>query len=260
MRPSDIVSHLLDGPCRDALAVAPHARVLDCGCGEGGLAAALAADGARVVAFDRDAGALARAQDQSDAVDWRLGDVHEPPLTDAEHGSFDLVFARFVLEGLSDPQSAVAAMGRAARPGGRIALIDDDHEPLILWPPCPEFEPLWTAYCEVFDADGDSRVGRKLPVLLHAAGVRPTLARTLHFGGTHGEPEFAALVARLVAVATSRADELLANGFDRADGERAIAALETWSRAPGATIWHHVRLAIGVVASAPLHEPPPTAP
>ena len=72
-----------------------------------------------------------------DLVELREGDVYSLPLRDDEWGSFDVVHTRFLLEHVPDPQAVVDEMVRAVRPGGRVALLDDDHELLRLAPEVP---------------------------------------------------------------------------------------------------------------------------
>ncbi len=245
--PDFVVDRMLNRSCLQALDLAGDERVLDVGCGEGTFTAALAAAVGSVVAFDRDAAALQRARARHPhGIDWRLGDAFAPPLASAEQGTFDLVVARFVLESLPEPQAAVATMLRAARPGGRIALIDDDHDPLVVWPTVAGLDELWAHYCDAFDAEGgDARVGRRLVELLHQAGAVPERATSLPLGGCAGEPDFPGLVARIAAVLESKADRLLARGVDLDTAAATLARLRTWSERADATIWHHIRMAVG---------------
>lgn len=63
-------------------------------------------------------------------------------------------------------------MVRAARPGGRIILEDDDHAVLRLWPEPAGFSSLWQAYIEEYKKLGyDPYMGRRLVELLHQEGA-----------------------------------------------------------------------------------------
>ena len=64
-------------------------------------------------------------------------------LLTTNRGRFDLVHTRFLLEHVPDPLAIVREMVAAARPGGRIVLIDDDHDLLRFWPDCPEADRAW---------------------------------------------------------------------------------------------------------------------
>src|SRR5689334_10802587 len=86
---------------------APDARCLDVGCGGGDFTVALASlvPGGSVVGVDIDETKLAIARDEAAAarvanVVYRVGDVTLPSLGDE---SFDVVYARFLLTHLPDP-------------------------------------------------------------------------------------------------------------------------------------------------------------
>src|SRR5215510_5398540 len=84
------------------LRVAPGARVLEVGSGLGILAAevASAAAGVNVVGVELSAAQLAAAR-QTERVTFRQGDAHTLDFPD---GSFDLVYARYLLEHVVDPE------------------------------------------------------------------------------------------------------------------------------------------------------------
>ncbi|CCE02009.1 class I SAM-dependent methyltransferase [Bradyrhizobium sp. STM 3809] len=109
----------------DHIAAKPGDRVLDIGCGCGGLSIALARqvapDGA-VLGVDISAPMLARAREVAPAglpVAFVLADatVHAfPP------ASFDLLVSRFGVMFFADPVTSFANMRRALKPGGRVVF------------------------------------------------------------------------------------------------------------------------------------------
>lgn len=197
----------------------------------------------RIVAIEKDPRQLARARAVCAGranVDLREGDAYDPPLTEAELGSFDIVHARFLLEHLRDPARAVAAMVRAARPGGRIMLVDDDHAVMRLWPEPPHFEELWSDYIRRYDALGmDPFVGRRLVALLHEAGATQTTTTELFYGASSNEPSFASFLENLAAVI---------EGSHPPDAPPELAAwvagLRTWGQGEGRAIWYGLPVAI----------------
>lgn len=192
---------LMNAACVRELGLAGGESVLDVGCGLGQLTrdfARTAGPSGRVVGIERSAEQLAEARRQAEAdgegalVELRAGDALAPPLAEDEWDGFDVVHARFVLEHLADPQAAVRAMVRAAKPGGRIVLADDDHDVLRLWPEPPGFGAVWHAYQRTYDRLGnDPIVGRRLVSLLYEAGAEPLRNTWIFFGSCAGQPSFA---------------------------------------------------------------------
>jgi 2-polyprenyl-3-methyl-5-hydroxy-6-metoxy-1,4-benzoquinol methylase len=102
-----------------ALLPRPVGRVLDVGCGEGGMATGLRAAGAtEIVGIELVEDAAARARDVLDRV--HVGRV-EDTLDDLT-GSFDTILCLDVLEHLMDPGSVLAALRGFAAPGGALQV------------------------------------------------------------------------------------------------------------------------------------------
>jgi SAM-dependent methyltransferase len=212
------------------------------------------AAGTRVVGVETSAEQLAEARRRAAAagdqtrVDFRHGDALALALPDAEWGRYDVVHTRFVLEHVADPLAVVRAMTRAAAPGGRVVLADDDHDVLRLWPEPPGLEALWRAYIATYERAGrDPYVGRKLVQLLHAAGVSPSRNTWIWFGGCSGDPLFPPLVRNLIDILTGARVAILATG--RVDGtafDDAVAATRAWATRPDAALWFAIAWAEGI--------------
>ena len=102
-------------------------RVLDVGCGTGGLTIAIAGTtGAEVVGCDRSAAFLDYARTKSRAVAWIRGDAERLPFAE---GSFDRVVMSLLLHQVEEPPRAVDEAFRVLRrPGAllvRTVLPDD---------------------------------------------------------------------------------------------------------------------------------------
>jgi SAM-dependent methyltransferase len=104
-----------------ALRTAPHARVLDVGCGTGQLAARIRREltGAHVVGCDFSAGMLRHARARDARIPWVGGDAGRLPFHD---GAFDAVVSTEAFHWFPDPVGALREMRRVLRPGGRLLL------------------------------------------------------------------------------------------------------------------------------------------
>jgi SAM-dependent methyltransferase len=247
------LNDLLNERCLRALALNGTDRVLDVGCGLGQLTRAMAREAGEVVAFERseeqlrEALRLAEAAGEADAVDFRRGDALKFPLKDAEWGTFDVAHARFVVEHVRDPLGVVRQMVKAVRPGGRIALLDDGHDTLRLWPEPAGFDRLWSAYIRTYDRVGnDPFVGHRLVALLHEAGAEPVRNDWLFFGACSGRPQFVAYVENIARILEGVRTAILALGeFDAPSFDDRVAALRAWVERRDAAIWYAVSFAEG---------------
>ncbi|WP_236830439.1 methyltransferase domain-containing protein [Blastococcus sp. KM273128] len=97
----------------DATAVTAGTRLLDLGCGAGGLARRAAGRGARVTGVDTDPDAVAQAAAAVPGGTFLVRHAQDPP-----PGPFDVVTAVQLLGHVSDP---VAVLHRAGRAGGVVA-------------------------------------------------------------------------------------------------------------------------------------------
>ncbi|HEX3932135.1 MAG TPA: methyltransferase domain-containing protein [Nocardioides sp.] len=166
-------------------AVAAGMRCLDVGCGGGDVTvdlASLVGLTGHAVGLDVDATKveLARADAVQGAVtnvEFRVGDL----AAGLGQEEYDVVYARFVLTHLADPASALEAMRRALRPGGRLVVEDIDFRGSFCDPEHPSFE----RYEEIYEESarrngGDPWIALRLPSMLVAAGfadVQPTVVQ-----------------------------------------------------------------------------------
>lgn len=250
-----LLNDLLNAACLREARVRPGERILDVGAGLGQLTRGLArAAGRPAVAVERSAEqraraeALARADGEAGLAEWRDGDALALPLAEAEWGTFDLGHARFILEHVPGPERVVAQLARAVRPGGRVVLTDDDHSVLRLHPEPPGVLAVWEAFVRTYDRNGnDPYVGRRLPALLQAAGLRPVRATWLFFGGCAGEATFPGVVENMAGNLRGARDAIAATGaVSAAQVDEAAAALGAFAATPGAALWYAFAWAEGV--------------
>jgi ubiquinone/menaquinone biosynthesis C-methylase UbiE len=244
-----LLNDLLNGASLETMNLSGGERVLDVGSGLGQLTTAIARSvgpKGRVVGIERDAtqrtAAVANAKHArlSGRIEFREGDAMQLVLADDEWGSFDLVHTRFLLEHVPDPQVVVDAMVRAARPGGRIVLEDDDHDVLRLWPEPRGITKVWREYIETFKTLGnDPYVGRKLTALLHAAGAEPVRNDWHFFGSCAGHDAFAGFVENFAGVIEGARDAVLGStSLPRDEFDQAVRELRDWGKLPNAALWY----------------------
>ena len=250
-----LLNEFVNAPWLEHVAVRPGERVLDVGSGLGQLTRAMArvAGRGQVLGIERSdeqrmqAERLAAAAGEGGLAEFRAGDAEAPPLREDEWGRFDVAHTRFVLEHVRHPERVVAAMVRAVRPGGRVLLMDDDHDVLRLHPEPPGFGPLWQAYIRSYDRLGcDPFVGRRLVALLHGAGARPHRASALFYGGAAGTRELDFAVGNILDIMRGARQAFLDGGLLAAtEIDGAMAALRDWQRRPDASCWYRLCWAEG---------------
>jgi SAM-dependent methyltransferase len=110
-----------------AAQIQPAERIVDvgCGCGKSTREAARLAPAGRALGLDLSSQMLALARERSRAeglrnVSFERADAQVYPF---EPGGFDLAISRFGVMFFGDPVAAFGNLGRALRPGGRLALL-----------------------------------------------------------------------------------------------------------------------------------------
>ncbi|MFC7866580.1 class I SAM-dependent methyltransferase [Streptomyces murinus] len=121
------VNEGFDEPLLEAAAIAGAHRVLDLGCGSGRTTrlAALRAPRGGVLGLDLSGPMLAEARARAERegvanVSFAQGDAQVHPF---EPGAFDVGISRFGVMFFADPVAAFGNIGRALRPGGRLAFV-----------------------------------------------------------------------------------------------------------------------------------------
>jgi len=108
------------------LKLMPHVVVADLGAGEGTFSQLLAQSAEKVIAIDNsekmvEFGARIACENGYKNLDYRLGDLENPPIDDA---SVDIAFFSQALHHAEKPKRAIESAYRILKPGGRIMILD----------------------------------------------------------------------------------------------------------------------------------------
>lgn len=171
----------------DGLRFSPGARVLELGCGPGGLALELARRQYAVTAVDRSSRMLARlvraAEREGTHAEVHMGDACD---TGLPGGTFDVVLGASILNVVASPTALVAESLRLVRPGGTISFYLPN--PSLDRPNALRFirdKPLSTASAAIlltWAARARKLEAPAVDAWFQAAGVQQTRIRT-HLGG-----------------------------------------------------------------------------
>jgi SAM-dependent methyltransferase len=148
------------------------ARILDAGCGSGAMTRCFGsryAD-ASVIGVDirDDYVSYARARAKEDGlqnVEFRRGSVFDLPFANS---SFDVVWSKYVMQWIGEPEKAVAEFRRVTKPGGIVVCVNFDGFAVTHY---PEDVALQHQILTVFPHLVDVYIGRKTAPIFYACGL-----------------------------------------------------------------------------------------
>jgi SAM-dependent methyltransferase len=176
-------------------------------------------------------------------IEYRLADITNAP---NDLGSFDIVYARFLLCHLAKPSEALSWMVDRLEPGGVLAVEDVDFSGHFCYPPLPEFSRYVELCAEVMRRrGGDPDMGLKLPTLLVGTGITIGGVSVTHQADLDGDVKLLsalnmenyadAVVAEGLAV-RGEVDQLIVALYENArDPTRFVSVARTiqvWGRRP----------------------------
>jgi SAM-dependent methyltransferase len=244
MRPSTL--RLLE-----RVGVSEGMRCLDVGCGAGEVTfdlASLVGPNGQVVGVDLDETKLDLARRDAEQaavgnVEFRLGDAG----AGMGEAAYDVVYARFLLTHVPDPEGVLRLMVAAAQPGGCVVVEDIDYGGTFDHPTTEDFDRYREIYVESARANGgDALIGRRLPLMLTRAGLERVDLDVVQPSGLEGEvtvipaltlENIKATAARHGIAGGDEVDRLVDALYAIARDPEAFVAspriVQVWARKPG---------------------------
>jgi trans-aconitate methyltransferase len=102
----------------DLLEPKPGEQILDLGCGTGTLTQQISDRGAQILGIDSAPSMIAQALQNYPALSFRVADATNLPFVE----QFDAIFSNAVLHWVKPPETAIANMWKALKPGGRLVV------------------------------------------------------------------------------------------------------------------------------------------
>ena len=165
-----------------------------------------------------------------------LADAHDLPFAS---GSFEVAYARYVLEHVGNPHRVLAEMRRVLRSAGRVFVQENDISLLRLDPDCPAFDRVWRQF-GLLQArlGGDAFVGRRLFGLLRAAQFKDIVLSTQPEVHWSGSPGFSPWIENLIGNLRSAARALVAEKLSSAEEiEAAVVELQVLRERDDGAAW-----------------------
>lgn len=200
----------------------PDMRLLDCGCGPGGITVGLAqrVSPGEVIGIDLGGAQLARARERACAANisasFQEASVYSLPFPDAD---FDAVFSHALFEHLAEPFKALAEIRRVLKPGGCVGLRSPDWGGFVLHPWSDRLASALADYQNLQRSNGgDVFAGRKL-----AAWLREARFTRVQASASYEIYPSIAFIA-----------DYLAHQLDAKNRKESAAILREWAKEPDA--------------------------
>ncbi|WP_427924163.1 methyltransferase domain-containing protein [Streptomyces sp. cg40] len=209
----------------ELLSLVPGSTVVDVGCGGGRAVAELAGRGVRAVGVDAGPWMLAAAQSRWPKAEFRDAEAEELPFADNSVRGYR---ADKLFHLLKEPQRAVAEARRVLCPGGRIVLVGQDWDAIMI--DSDDAALTRTIVHARADLLATPRAGRQSRDLLLRGGFADVAVEA--HTSVFTDPAMLSLLARLAepacaggAVDRARADAWLAEQRRRAETGRFLVAI-----------------------------------
>ncbi|WP_462409415.1 methyltransferase domain-containing protein [Neobacillus sp. Marseille-QA0830] len=191
--------------------------VLDVGCGTGaitrGIAEAVGPNGL-VIGIDNNPNLIEKARKTHGDIPglyFENGDIYHLPYEQ----KFDIVTSSRVLVWLSDPMKALKTMTSTVKIGGRILIVDYNHEK-ISWEPQPPSSMIhfYSSYLKWrTEAGMDNSIADHLPEMFQRLGLKDITIFPHHEVMKKTDPDFQIRIGIWADAASSRGPQMERDGF-----------------------------------------------
>ncbi|MBN2040323.1 MAG: class I SAM-dependent methyltransferase [Spirochaetes bacterium] len=129
---------------------------------------------------------------------------------DIEDSSCDLVYCRYVLEHVSDPQTVLKEILRVLKDGGRFFIQENNVLMNSFYPDCPDYNFVLKKSIDLQSKlGGDAEIGKKLFYLLKQAGfssIELSICPEVHY---YNSPAFDPWIVNSIEILRSEKDMLM---------------------------------------------------
>ncbi len=142
---------------------------------------------------------------------FEAADIYNLPF----HNTFDVVHAARVLQWLARPLDALRSMLQAAKPGGRLVVLDYNHE-RIAWEPKPphSMQRFYDAFLRWrAEAGMDNTIADHLAAMFNRLGLQAIQETTQHEVAQRGDADFEVRLGIWVEVAATRGHQMVRDGL-----------------------------------------------
>ena len=197
--------------------LSPGLSVLDVGCGTGaitrGIAEAVAPNGT-VVGLDANERLIEEARrlhGDVPGLTFQIGNICSLPF----HDDFDIVTAARVLQWLADPTLALRNMIAATRPGGKILVLDYNHEKIVWEPePPPSMQSFYAAFLHWrAEAGMDNAIADHIGDIFSNLGLHDIQQKMQYEQTKRGDEDFDTRIGIWASVAEVRGPQMVRDGF-----------------------------------------------
>src|SRR5690349_6064711 len=170
--------------------------ILDVGCGTGAITADIARkvdpDGTALGIDCEDANVGGAVQKYGEMKNLRFETVDILAPGDRFNNRFDIVTAARTIQWITEPQRAIRNMKKAAKPGGRVIVLDYNLDETRWEPEAPvDFRRFYQAFLDWRDANRwDNQMASHLTALFHSEGIVDVASHPSDELIRRGDPDF----------------------------------------------------------------------